>query len=66
MLKRFGGRSNKAAVTTIVSCKKGRVQEGSRCIVLSGAEKPDLEVNERALRRRRRGGLEDETEPYGL
>ena len=57
---------NKAAVTTIVSCKNGRVQEGPRWMVLSGAGKPDLEVNEGAVRRRRRGGLEDETEPYGL
>ena len=29
VLKRFGGRSKKAAVTRIVSCKNGRLQ-GSR------------------------------------
>ena len=45
VLKRFGGRSNKAAVTIIVSCKNGRIQ-GSRWMVLGGAGKPDLKVKE--------------------
>ena len=45
VLKRYGGRSTKAVVTAIVSCKNGRVQ-GSRWMVLGGAGKPDLKVKE--------------------
>ena len=45
VLKRFGGRSTKAAVTTIISCKNGRIV-GSRWMVLGGAGKPDLKVKE--------------------
>lgn len=43
MLKKFGDRSNKDAVTTIVSCKNGRAQ-GSRGIELLRAGNPDLKV----------------------
>ena len=45
VLKKYGGRSTKAVVTAIVSCKNGRVQ-GSRWMVLGGAGKPDLKVKE--------------------
>ena len=43
VLKRFGDRSNKDAVTTIVSCKNGRAQ-GSWGIAPCRAENPDLKV----------------------